>query len=128
MNDAERLKKLLLMLSSDQPGEVVAAARAIGRTLKTDGSDWHDLARQLSAPATAKTRSSEQPRRDNNNNNDSSNKDWRSLREYCLQHDDQLRPREREFVSNLGDWRGNLTEKQHAWLLAIYQRLGGTNK
>ena len=24
---------------------------------------------------------------------------------------------------SLGDWRGNLTEKQLAWLLAIYQRL-----
>jgi hypothetical protein len=122
MNDAERLKKLLLMLSSDQPGEVVAAAQAIGRTLKIDGSDWHDLARRLSAPATAKTRSSEQPRRDNNNN-DSSNKDWRSLREYCLQHDDQLRPREREFVENLGEWRGDLTEKQFAWLNSICARI-----
>jgi hypothetical protein len=125
MNDAGRLKKLLLMLSSDQPGEVVAAAKAIGRSLKTDGSDWHDLARRLSAPARAHT--SEQPRRDNNNkdnsNKDNSNKDWRALREYCLQHDDLLRPRESEFIDSIGEWRGGLTEKQSAWLIAIYARI-----
>jgi hypothetical protein len=50
MMDAERLEKLLLMLSSDQPGEVVAAAQAIGRSLKADGSDWHDLASRLRNP------------------------------------------------------------------------------
>jgi len=41
---APRLRKLLLMLSSSAPGEVVAAAGAIGRTLKDAGADWHDLA------------------------------------------------------------------------------------
>jgi hypothetical protein len=117
MNDAERLKKLLLMLSSDQPGEVVAAAQAIGRTLKTDGSDWHALARRLSAPATAKTRTSGTSHRDTND------EDWRALREYCLQHEDQLRPREQEFIDDIGDWRGDLTEKQFSWLTSIYARV-----
>jgi hypothetical protein len=31
---AQRLEKLLLMLSSSQPGEAVNAARAIGKTLQ----------------------------------------------------------------------------------------------
>jgi hypothetical protein len=39
-----RLAKLLPLLSSDQPGEVVATARAIGQTLQRGGMDWHDLA------------------------------------------------------------------------------------
>ena len=39
-----RLAKLLPLLSSDQPGEVVATARAIGATLQRGGMDWHDLA------------------------------------------------------------------------------------
>jgi hypothetical protein len=40
----ERLPKLLLMLSSNHDGEVVAAARAIGRRLRESGHDWHWLA------------------------------------------------------------------------------------
>ena len=39
-----RLAKLLPLLSSDQPGEVVATAQAIGQTLQRGGMDWHDLA------------------------------------------------------------------------------------
>jgi hypothetical protein len=35
------------MLSSDQPGEVAAAARAIGKTLKAEGRDWNWLAAKL---------------------------------------------------------------------------------
>jgi hypothetical protein len=52
--------------------------------------------------------------------------DWHVMHEFCLDRDRLLRPREREFINNLGDWRGDLTEKQRAWLVAIYQRLGGT--
>src|SRR5260370_34439910 len=43
----DRLRKLVLMLSSDQPGEVAAAARAIGKTLKAEGRDWNWLAAKL---------------------------------------------------------------------------------
>lgn len=43
-----RLAKLLPLLSSDQPSEVVATARAIGLTLQRGGMDWHDLAALVS--------------------------------------------------------------------------------
>ncbi|MBL6079692.1 hypothetical protein JMJ56_16865 [Belnapia sp. T18] len=46
-----RLAKLLPLLSSDQPGEVVATARAIGLTLKRGGLDWHDLAALVTSAA-----------------------------------------------------------------------------
>ena len=39
-----RLGKLIRLLSSDQPGEVAAAAGAINRALKTAGIDIHELA------------------------------------------------------------------------------------
>lgn len=39
-----RLAKLLPLLASDQPGEVVATAAAITRTLAAAGADWHALA------------------------------------------------------------------------------------
>jgi hypothetical protein len=45
-----KLAKLLPLLSSDKDGEVVAAARAIGRTLAASGADWHDLIKVLIAP------------------------------------------------------------------------------
>jgi hypothetical protein len=107
---AERLTKLLLMLSSDQPGEVVSAARAIDRTLKDTGADWHDFAARLSAPAKTAHRNG-------------ADGNWHEMRELCLRHSTLLRPREMEFVTGLGNWHGNLTEKQFAWLSAIHERL-----
>ena len=47
---APRLRKLLLMLSSSADGEVVGAARAIGRALRGAGADWHALAGLLTEP------------------------------------------------------------------------------
>lgn len=46
-----RLAKLLPMLGSDQPGEVMAAVQAIGRTLSGAGLDWHNLAALIAAEA-----------------------------------------------------------------------------
>jgi hypothetical protein len=40
----KQLVKIIPLLGSDQPGEVVAAAAAIGRALTTAGRDWHWLA------------------------------------------------------------------------------------
>jgi hypothetical protein len=49
-----RLGKLIRLLSSDQPGEVAAAAGAINRALKSRGIDIHKLAEvvdsQIDAP------------------------------------------------------------------------------
>ena len=88
MSDDERLEKLLLMLSSDQPGEVVNAARAIGRALRDNGRDWHDLASRLkNSNPNPKPRDEHPPG------------DWHIMREFCLDRDRHLRPREREFVA-----------------------------
>ena len=45
-----RLRKLLPRLASNHDGEVAATARAIERTLKSSGHDWHDLAASIGAP------------------------------------------------------------------------------
>jgi hypothetical protein len=110
---APRLKKLLLMLSSPQPGEVVNAARLIDTTLRGAGADWHDLTAGLLVPTA--TRSS--------HDNDDRDLDWHVMREFCLQHLHLLRPREHEFITSLSDWHGHLTEKQSAWLSSIYARV-----
>ncbi|MCJ2110276.1 hypothetical protein MKK64_03475 [Methylobacterium sp. E-025] len=64
---AAKLAKMLPRLASEHDGEVVAAARAIGRTLATAGLDWHALARTIqiaptrSAPSSPQQRSSTSP-------------------------------------------------------------------
>lgn len=50
----ERVAKCILLLSSDQPGEVVAAANAIGRTLIAYGATWHELAATAACPPAVK--------------------------------------------------------------------------
>ena len=112
---APRLRKLLLMLSSNQDGEVVGAARAIGRTLQSVGSDWHALAGVLTEPP--------HPKRAPHTDDDAHADDWRELRQFCLDRDRLLSEREREFLTSLGNWRGTLTEKQHAWLDSIHARV-----
>jgi hypothetical protein len=108
---APRFEKLLLMLSSPQAGEVVNAAGAITQTLKSVDCDWHDLVAGL----LAKPQTRALP--------DDSSNDWWLMRELCIEHQYLLRPREIEFVTSLGRWRGDLTEKQFDWLLAIYARV-----
>lgn len=56
-----RIGKLVLMLSSDQPGELQAAAAAIGRTLQAEGATWHDLAASITAPVAT---NDDKPKRD----------------------------------------------------------------
>ena len=112
---APRLRKLLLMLSSSADGEVVGAARAIGRALQSVGADWHALAGLLTEPP--------QPRKAPRPDDDAFADDWRDMRQFCLDHDWLLRDREREFLTSIGDWRGTLTDKQFAWLASIHARV-----
>src|ERR1700719_2990822 len=60
----DRLKKLVPMLASVQPGEVVAAVAAIGRTLEHHGNDFHDLAALLTKEPKAPTPKPTPDRRD----------------------------------------------------------------
>lgn len=50
---APMVAKLLPRLASEHEGEVLNVVRAIGRTLKASGADWHDLAAELLHPAPA---------------------------------------------------------------------------
>ena len=59
---APRVSKLICMLSSDRDNEVIATVAAITRTLKSAGLDWHDLAKQIEAPAMAYSPRWEPPR------------------------------------------------------------------
>ena len=114
-----RLEKLLLMLSSGSDGEVVNAARAIDRTLRTAGADWHDLTGLLASPAPRPRPQPKTPRDDDNDNTD----DWRAMRAFCERRSNFLSAREKEFIADIDHWRGALTTKQQHWLVSIYRRL-----
>jgi len=99
------------MLSSDQPGEVVAAAAAITRTLHNIiGADWHTLASAISPTPPAQTATSG---------------DWRGDLKVCAGRIHDLTNREQDFVANLiaaTRWR-EPSDKQQKWLADIAARL-----
>nr|USU31054.1 hypothetical protein NG677_17135 [Methylobacterium sp. OTU13CASTA1] len=64
---AQRVAKLVPLLASDKDGEVIAAARAIARTLTTAGTDLHDLADTLNRMQTV---AEPRPNRDAASNGD----------------------------------------------------------
>jgi hypothetical protein len=134
----DKIEKLLkVALSSDKEGEVVAAARAIRRTLDGAGSDIHELAARLkggklskaemqriydagvqdgkdAAAASAGFTSTEGPT-------------YLEMANYCDEHDNgRLTPREREFINDMTRWyvRREPTEKQAKWLHLLWVRLG----
>jgi len=106
---APRLSKLIPRLASNHDGEIVAAARAIGRTLASHRLDWHDLAQAISLPAPAVRPCDDA--------------DWRDLLAFCASRMNLLNGREREFLRSIARWRGDLTERQRKWLEAIAEKL-----
>jgi hypothetical protein len=113
----DKLGKLLRMLSSDKDGEVLAATAAIKRTLPTEGLDIHSFADALCRPAPRAETSRSAPYEP------ADDIDWHSVACECDAHGDLLTAR--EFVSDMVTWtaRRTPTEKQQAWLLAIFNRV-----
>jgi hypothetical protein len=142
---ANKIRPLIRLLSSDQSGEVVAAARALSRLLKTNGADIHVLADSIGqangglsekemrklydAGFEAGLRKAESAHGDPGfryvNAYDEPN--WHDIACECAKHDKRLHSeREREFVRDMvrrSVHGGKLTEKQAAWLRSIYARV-----
>jgi hypothetical protein len=112
----ERLKKFFLLLGSDKPGEVVAAAHALVRTLNSDGRDLHDLVgalngkRQEHIVYVEKRPSIEEL----------------SPREIAQIVIDEamldLKDHEFRFVQDMAARYSAPTEKQEAWLFGLYDK------
>jgi hypothetical protein len=116
----DRLGKLVRMLSSDKPGEVVAATEAIKRTLATEGFDIHSLADALCQPA-----SEAKPREAETADDPARTTDWHAVACACAEREVLLSAREREFVLDMVWWTERTwpTEKQQSWLLSIFVRV-----
>jgi hypothetical protein len=137
---ADRLGKLLRLLSSDRDGEVIGAARAIVRTLGSAGLDIHALAESLGIngkrlseadAAEIYRRGVEDGKRAAENENigfhSVDEPTWHEIACACAAHDKCLRDeRERQFVGDMVRRTvrgGEPTEKQAHWLRAIYARV-----
>jgi hypothetical protein len=107
-----KIALLIPLLGSDVDGEVLGAARAIGRTLGAAGQDFHDLARAI-GPLTTTNQDCALARGD-----------WRADLHLAVAHINRLTEREQTFVSNLTSarWR-EPTAKQQQWLSDIAARL-----
>jgi hypothetical protein len=108
---APRLGQLVRLLASDRDGEVLSAARALGRTLKGIGEDFHTLAAaiELSAAGTP--------------HEDTSVRDWRTMARWLSERSTLLTLKERQFVGCMTTWRGEPSAKQREWLRAIVERV-----
>jgi hypothetical protein len=104
-----QLGKLVLLLSSNHDGEVLAAVRAIDRVLKSSRLSWHDLAQAICLPPPAV--------------HPCNDRDWRDLLAFCASRMSSLSSREREFLRSIARWRGDLTERQRDWLEVIADKL-----
>lgn len=116
-----KIVKLIPRLASNHDGEVIATVRAIERTLKSAGVDLHALARALEKEPNEKVVVIYRDRETDEPNT------WSTLSKWCRENDcGALSPKERKFVRDMGArlvCGGEPTEKQAAWLRAIYAKL-----
>ena len=114
---APRLAKLIPRLATDHDGEALATVAAIRRTLESAGLDLHTLAEALGEPAPEREpKAAPEPPTT-----------WSELAAWCRDIGaSRLGARELEFVTNMSArliLGGAPTERQAAWLRAIYERL-----
>jgi hypothetical protein len=143
---AERLKRCLRLLGSINDGEVIAAARALIRTLKSAGLDVHALADSIGTNTVngklfteAETleiyqrgvadgrQAAEREAPMTFHNVAHEDPTWHEIACECARHPDRLHSdREENFVNDMVRRTvrgGKLTEKQADWLRSIYARV-----
>ena len=136
-----KLGKLVRLLGSDRPGEVIAAVAAIKRTLESASLDIHALADGIEESNGKKfteadaieiyQRGVEDGHRAAEQNGALSfstvgEPSWNEIARECAAHAARLQPREREFVEDMVRWTvhgGEPTEKQAKWLRSIWARV-----
>ena len=140
----QKLGTFIRMLASERDGEVVAAARAIVRTLKGAGADIHVLAERVEKAdgkltdaelwklydagydAGVRAAQAKQHGPDGFRNVDGTPA-WHEIARFCQHSRDRLREKERGFIDDMASrtvWR-EPTERQAKWLRSIFHRLGG---
>ena len=108
------MAKLIRLLASDVDGEVLAAVRALGRTLKAGGCDIHDLAGLVEAPEAGFY---------DQFDDDDDETEWRFMLDTCTAHVERFTSKEQQLFQTLQHWRGTPTERQLSWLRALFERV-----
>jgi hypothetical protein len=122
----KHIEKFLLLLGSDKPGEVVAAAAALCRTLKSEGRDLHDLVDALKGRVVYRDKIIEKTKVVYPKVEELSP---RAIAQLCLDQDtSRLNDREREFLDDMSRRYSTPTPKQEAWLFAIHDKLLGRRR
>lgn len=111
-----KLGKLIRLLGSDKPGEVVAAANAINRSLQSAGLDIHQLADAVESVPLGPQRSPDSSDADERSR-------WRDIRNFCADRVNFLTSCELEFITSMANWRGHPTHRQMNWLLMIERKI-----
>jgi len=121
---APRIGQLIRLLGSDQDGEVVAAARALSRTLASVGADFHDLANTVERSAHISAVVG------NSYNEPAAHYecDHRAIARWLLNSGARLSPKEFAFVVDMAHRFGSLSERQEAWLQGIYERVSAQSR
>jgi hypothetical protein len=135
-----KLASFIRLLSSDKEGEVVAAARAIMRTLQGANLDIHALAERVGGISEADmkclydagydagvTATQNKQHGPGDFCNIDGTPSWHEIARFCQREADRLREKEREFVNDMAArtvWH-EPTERQEKWLRSIFLRLGG---
>jgi len=116
---AERLGPLIGKLGSPHDGEVLSAARALGRQLDNQGLNFNDLAIAVVAePITRIVYRDRDP---------DPLSDWSEIADWCADHPEWLSDKESDFVVNmrriLRRPGAEPTLKQAKWLQNILDRI-----
>jgi hypothetical protein len=114
INITPTIAKLLRLLASDKPGEVIAAVRALQRVLKSAGLDLHDLANAIEfVPHRRALRIASTAAGDH---------DALEMIRCCYRHTDLLTTRELKFVRSISNWCREPTARQMQVLRSIYKQ------
>jgi hypothetical protein len=135
---ANKISKLIRMLSSQEDGEVLGAVRALRRTLQANKLDIHALAKRIENGGGFDEHESREHYRAGfmaglqaANQAQSSGRyeppSWAEMARACQKQAHRLTERERKFVNNMAARTvyGDLSEAQGKWLESIFYRLGG---
>ena len=104
-----RTQTLVALLASPNDGEALNACRALGKALRSEGMDFHDLARGF----VVRERIVEPPKE---------RKARPEVADLLAMGEMQFREAEWEFLQSLNKWRGDFTERQSKWLADIRAR------
>ena len=111
---APTIAKLLRLLASDKPGELVASVHAMRRVLGSAELDLHDLANVVEFAARREAPQVASATADDD--------DAREMIRCCRECSDLLSAKELAFVRSMARWRGEPTKRQRAWLSSLYER------